>query len=504
LALVLAAWLGVVIAHAVRLARSFRTLRGIVARAVPVAAHADVTRLAGQIGLAAAPEIRVSDEIDGPQVAGVRRPVVLLPAALTALQPEAWRLALAHELMHVRRGDLALGWIPAIAERLFFFHPLARVAAREYFTAREAACDAAVVRALDVQPAAYGRLLVQLGVARADAALSASASSSSASSLRRRLEMLQHAASTPLPRSPRVLILLLAAAMLPFELVGRAAPAQLPAVAAPPADEAPSVVAPALPAQRAVTVAPSRPAAPARVRTLERPVPVTAASVSPTPAPAVPAVAAPAAPVSAVAVPAPVRVRPSPGARPVAVARAQEPAPAEVQRTQEGAAAILEALAARRAQIEAERSGQLEAQRAQIEELRRALADAERSAADALRAQASELERVQAEAALALKLEAGLAQTAAPRTQQEAERRKVKPNGVAVGKAGAASASSTAALTRQIQTLTRQQQSLIEQQQNLARQQERITEQQRRLAEETERLRQAIERMVEVRQPPGQ
>ena len=77
-------------------------------------------------------------------------------------------MALAHELMHVRRRDVLLGCIPALAERLYFFHPLARLAAREYVIAREAACDAAVVRALDVPADDYGRLLLRLGVTRRD------------------------------------------------------------------------------------------------------------------------------------------------------------------------------------------------------------------------------------------------------------------------------------------------------------------------------------------------
>ena len=73
-------------------------------------------------------------------------------------------MAICHELVHLRRGDLWLGCVPALAERLFFFHPLAHVAAREDPLAREAACDAAVLRAMDATPQDYGRLLLALGV----------------------------------------------------------------------------------------------------------------------------------------------------------------------------------------------------------------------------------------------------------------------------------------------------------------------------------------------------
>ena len=50
---------------------------------------------------------------------------MLLPAGpFAALRPEEQRMALCHELVHLQRRDLWLAYIPALAERLFFFHPL--------------------------------------------------------------------------------------------------------------------------------------------------------------------------------------------------------------------------------------------------------------------------------------------------------------------------------------------------------------------------------------------
>ena len=131
-------------------------------------------------------------------------------------------MTLCHELVHVRRHDLALGWVPALAERLFFFHPLARVAAREYLIAREAACDAAVLRALDVAPQEYGRLLLRFGVTRPEPGFSATGASSSTSSLRRRLDMLHHITlSRTSRRATWLLACIVALALLPFQLVAR-------------------------------------------------------------------------------------------------------------------------------------------------------------------------------------------------------------------------------------------------------------------------------------------
>ena len=143
---------------------------------MPDAIGAEVDRLAGALGLRRTPAVRVSDEIETPQVFGLFRPTVLLPeAALTALTPRERAMTLCHELAHVRRLDFAFAWAPAVMERLLFFHPGARLAAREYAFAREAACDADVLQHLGEAPRDYGRLLLRLGVTRRPAALAARA-----------------------------------------------------------------------------------------------------------------------------------------------------------------------------------------------------------------------------------------------------------------------------------------------------------------------------------------
>jgi len=283
----LAIWLLVLAVHGARLLGEWRRLRGLVGRADrPDGADVRAAEsLASAIGLSRVPPLRVSDEITAPLVVGCLRPVVLLPTGDGPTgDPDDRRMALCHELMHVRRHDLALGWIPALAARLFFFHPLAHLMAREYAAAREAACDAAVVRALDVSPAAYGRLLVRFGTHAPPRALAAGGGSPSMFSLRRRLHMLQH---TPMRRTPRPirwgLVTLMLVALVPFDLGARApaaavagaqpgsagqaerrppvppAPPELPATAAAPSAAAPPV--PAAPAPPEVQAAP--PAAPA-------------------------------------------------------------------------------------------------------------------------------------------------------------------------------------------------------------------------------------------------
>jgi len=220
-------WCVIAGALLLHLAIATRRLRALARTATPVGADIadEADRLAAALGLRTTPPVRVSAAIDTPQVFGLLHPTVLLPAeALAVLSRRERTMTLCHELAHVRRRDLALAWAPALMERLLFFHPGARLAAREYAFAREAACDAEVLQHLGETPRDYGRLLLRLGVTRRPAALAAAQSSPSTRLLRRRLAMLNDHESTP--RVGRGLWLagtLLLPLALPLSLVARQA-----------------------------------------------------------------------------------------------------------------------------------------------------------------------------------------------------------------------------------------------------------------------------------------
>jgi beta-lactamase regulating signal transducer with metallopeptidase domain len=206
-----------------------KMLRDSVAAAPPI--QAEAADLSARLGLRVVPQVRVSASPQTPLVAGLVRPVVLLPAnRLDALTDDQRRMVICHELAHVKRADLWLGCIPALAERIFFFHPLAHVASREYALARETACDAAVMRTLAAAPQEYGKLLLALGVSpRPD--LSAAGAAWSFQNLKRRITMLQDTSV----RSTRSRLLtagivgLAVAALIPLRLVARPAVTDLPA-----------------------------------------------------------------------------------------------------------------------------------------------------------------------------------------------------------------------------------------------------------------------------------
>ena len=251
-------------------------------------------------GLRRAPHLRLSSSIDSPQLIGPLRPVLLLPANhVQSMHADELDMALTHELIHLQRGDLWWGLLPATAQHLFFFHPLAHLAAHEYALAREAACDAAVLAGNRHCARDYGRLLVRLGVAPRPSAGLASASPTFRI-LKRRLVMLQNTASTP---RAVALVITLAVAILgvmPYRIV--AAPAQEAAVAPTPAAAAAPSVAPvaavAATATATAAVAPVAAAAPFNPIGIVVPPSPPAAPEPPAPAPPVP-------PVPAAAIPAP-------------------------------------------------------------------------------------------------------------------------------------------------------------------------------------------------------
>jgi beta-lactamase regulating signal transducer with metallopeptidase domain len=175
--------------------RQLRYTRWIVRSAEPVRegwVRTAFAEICERLGIRRAPDLRGSGEVRTPQVTGLAQPVVLIPrSGFERLTPAEVSMTLCHELVHLRRKDLWLGWVPALAHRIFFFHPLAALAVREYAIAREAACDAEVLRILGSAPQAYGRLLLRWGVAPRETGLAAAGASPSLQNLKRRLQMLQ-------------------------------------------------------------------------------------------------------------------------------------------------------------------------------------------------------------------------------------------------------------------------------------------------------------------------
>ncbi|HEY7213774.1 MAG TPA: M56 family metallopeptidase [Thermoanaerobaculia bacterium] len=269
---ILLLWLAGLTWQSAKALRQLRHTRRVIVRSRPLQEgwiRTAFAELCALLGLRRQPGLRGSADVRTPQAIGPLRPLVLLPeSGLERLSPAEVSMTLCHELIHLRRGDLWLGWVPALAHRIFFFHPLAALAAREYAIAREAACDAEVLRVLGSAPQAYGRLLLRWGVAPRETGLAAAGASPSLQNLKRRLQMLQQTSELTAKSERRlsgwwwlagaaVLV-----ALIPLRIVAQEPAPEAAAEAAPVVAEA---AAPAEPAVAAEAAEPQTEAIPAAV-----------------------------------------------------------------------------------------------------------------------------------------------------------------------------------------------------------------------------------------------
>jgi len=109
--------------------------------------------------------IHYSAAVNGPTAGGLQRRTVFLPLDFAhRFDAQERRLALAHELMHHRRGDVLANLVAALVLSLHWFNPVAHYAYRLFRADQELACDADVLAAKGgACRMAYGRLLLKAG-----------------------------------------------------------------------------------------------------------------------------------------------------------------------------------------------------------------------------------------------------------------------------------------------------------------------------------------------------
>jgi len=161
----IAAWVGGAVYLAGRnMIAHWRFMQTVDREAMPVSAPmADlVARIANETGLRRPPLLVASLISRGPFVTGLFRPVVVMPAWFEDdYTPAEARAALAHELMHVRRGDLWALQVSELFVAAMWFNPLAYIARNAFRTDQEAACDADVLARCQTSPHAYGSALIK-------------------------------------------------------------------------------------------------------------------------------------------------------------------------------------------------------------------------------------------------------------------------------------------------------------------------------------------------------
>ena len=124
--------------------------------------HATAAAIGRRLGLSRAVRLVVSDRIDIPMAGELWRPTVFLPAAAAGWDAGCRHAVLAHELTHLARHDPWRQLGARLMVAVYWFHPLAWIAARADAVACENACDEAVIRQIGLRPSEYARVLLEL------------------------------------------------------------------------------------------------------------------------------------------------------------------------------------------------------------------------------------------------------------------------------------------------------------------------------------------------------
>jgi len=152
--------IAVTVISAIRFAACWRRLRRSQVEAHPEL-EALVARLSSSLQVRRAVRLLVTDSRIGPAVIGLLRPTILLPACVVRGRSAAeLEPIVAHELIHIRRGDLWVGLLQTVAQALWWFHPLVWIAGRMITREAERCCDEEVIGELRCDPSRYARSLL--------------------------------------------------------------------------------------------------------------------------------------------------------------------------------------------------------------------------------------------------------------------------------------------------------------------------------------------------------
>ncbi|HUU45885.1 MAG TPA: M56 family metallopeptidase [Acidobacteriota bacterium] len=109
---------------------------------LPAALAARMKRLCRTLAISRPVRFLTSAVVQVPCVVGWLKPVVLIPlSTLAGIAPENLELIIIHELAHIRRHDVLIGYLQAVAETLLFFNPAVWWISRQIRVEREHCCD---------------------------------------------------------------------------------------------------------------------------------------------------------------------------------------------------------------------------------------------------------------------------------------------------------------------------------------------------------------------------
>ena len=171
---------------------------------------AEVDALRVQLGIGRKFNVIVTEANYGPCVFGFLKPTLILPQSVVeGTDAKTLRSILAHEIIHVRRGDTLLDFLQMFAQVLWWFHPMVWWANRQVNRLSEHCCDDETVVGLSCQPISYARGLLRVLELRNDIRPIVAVSGMRAAEVtRRRLESLMNRRASLLAKAPALCWLL--------------------------------------------------------------------------------------------------------------------------------------------------------------------------------------------------------------------------------------------------------------------------------------------------------
>jgi len=117
-----------------------------------------------EMGIRTVLGVVATDKVRSACLFGFVRPRLLLPKGMVeALNREELRYVFLHELGHLKRHDIWLGWLTSIIQALHWFNPLIWLAFYRMRADRELACDAFVLARTKIDESRnYGQTIVSL------------------------------------------------------------------------------------------------------------------------------------------------------------------------------------------------------------------------------------------------------------------------------------------------------------------------------------------------------
>jgi len=164
-----------------------------------------------QLGIKCAVGVIATDSIGSPALFGFLRPRLLLPGATMAeLNLRELRHIFLHELAHLRRDDIVIGYLVMLLQVLHWFNPLIALGFRRMRADRELLCDGLALSSLPPgEVTAYGRTIVhqieQVLTSRPDRMLAAL--SGDRAQVKQRIAMISHFTKETYRRSPLAIVL---------------------------------------------------------------------------------------------------------------------------------------------------------------------------------------------------------------------------------------------------------------------------------------------------------